>query len=72
MTDELTVGFAEEIARLPELNSFTFEGNIIRDQEAICALLANLKSFEKLENLNIRNNKLTPQMVDALSEGIAT
>ena len=59
LTNDAIVNLAEEIASLPELNSFTFESNKIVDQEAICALLSNLKSFEKLENLNIRNNKLS-------------
>ena len=66
------MSLAEEIAALQELNSFTFESNKIVDQEAICALFANLKSFEKLENLNVRNNRLSSEMVDALAEGIAS
>jgi len=33
-------------------------------------LLSNLKSFDKLENLNVRLNKLNLKIVDALCEGI--
>lgn len=65
----MIVSYAEKIAALPELNSFTFENNTIVDEDAVCALLANLKSFEKLENINIRGNRLTNRMVDALVEG---
>ena len=62
--------FAEQLAELPELHALTFENNRITDEEAVCALLANLKNFDKLESLNIRQNDFTPQIVSALAEGI--
>ena len=62
--------FAEQLAELPELHALTFENNRITDEEAVCALLSNLKNFDKLESLNIRQNDFTPQIVSALAEGI--
>ena len=53
-----------------ELQSFTFEGNVIEDEEAVCALLQNLKGYDRLENLNVRQNRFTPPMVNALARGI--
>ena len=67
--DEI-VQLAQEMASLPELQSLTFENNVIRDEEAICALFSNLRGFERLENLNIRQNKFTFQIVNALAQGI--
>jgi hypothetical protein len=65
-----TIKFAKQISAQPDLTSFTFESNIIQDEAAVCALLSNLKSFDKLENLNVRLNKLNLKIVDALCEGI--
>ena len=62
---------AEELAELPELHALTIENNRITDEEAVCALLSNLKNFEKLESLNIRQNDFSSQIVSALAEGIA-
>ena len=56
---------------MPELNALTIENNRITDVEAVCALLANLKNFDKLESLNIRQNDFTPAISAALAEGIA-
>lgn len=53
-----------------DLTSFTFEGNVIRDEASVCALFQNFKSFERLENLNIRSNNFTHKIADALCEGI--
>jgi hypothetical protein len=53
------VKIAKEIAALPDLTSLTFENNIIVDEESVCVLFQNLKSYERLENLNIRQNKFT-------------
>ena len=47
------------IAATPDLISLTFEGNIIQDESAVASLFQNLKTFDKIENLNIRQNKLT-------------
>ena len=58
------------MAKLPELQSFTFENNVIRDEEAVCALLTNLRGYDRLENLNIRQNKFTFNVVNALAQGI--
>jgi len=49
-----TLKIAKEIAALTDLNSLTFENNIIADEESVCALFQNLKTYERLENLNIR------------------
>jgi len=65
-----TIKFAKQISSHPDLTSFTFESNTIVDESAVCALLSNLKSFEKLENLNVRLNKLSLKVVEALCEGI--
>ena len=59
------------MANLPELQSLTFENNEIRDEEALCALFANLRTYERLENLNIRDNHFTFPIVNALAQGIA-
>ena len=58
------------MASLPELQSLTFENNTVQDEDAICALFTNLRGFERLENLNIRQNKFTFNMVNALATGI--
>ena len=42
----------------------------MQDEDAICALFTNLRGFERLENLNIRQNKFTINMVNALATGI--
>lgn len=61
---------AKELADMKDVTSLTFEGNIIQDEQAVCALFQNLKSFDKLENLNIRQNRFSPKITDALCEGI--
>ncbi len=61
---------AQEMAKLPELQSLTFESNIIRDEEAICALFSNLRGYDRLENLNIRENHFSSNVVNALATGI--
>ena len=58
------------MANLPELQSLTFENNTIRDEDALCALFTNLRGFERLENLNIRQNKFSYNIVNALATGI--
>jgi hypothetical protein len=65
-----TVKIAKEIAALTDLNSFTFECNTIVDEESVCSLLQNLKNFERLENINVRQNKFTQRIMDALCDGI--
>ena len=64
------VGLAQEMANLPELQSLTFENNSIRDEDALCALFNNLRGYERLENLNIRQNKFSYNVVNALATGI--
>ena len=59
------------MANLPELQSLTFENNTIRDEDAVCALLSNLKGYDRLENLNVRENKFSYNVVNALAQGIA-
>jgi len=44
------------MAKLPELQSLTFEHNTIHDEDALCAVFANLRGYERLENLNVREN----------------
>lgn len=65
------VGLAQQMANLPELQSLTFENNVIQDEDAVCALLSNLRGYERLENLNIRENKFTYNIVNALAQGIS-
>ena len=71
LSNAATVRFAQELAELPELHSLTFENNRITDVEAVCALLSNLKNFDKIESLNIRQNDFPPAVVAALADGIA-
>ena len=70
LNNDAVVQIAQEMASLPELQSFTFENNVIRDEEAICALFANLRGYDRLENLNIRQNKFSYSVVNALAQGI--
>lgn len=65
-----TLKFAKMIAATPDLVSLTFEGNTIQDEAAVASLFQNLKTFDKIENLNIRQNMLTIRVVEALCEGI--
>ena len=62
---------AKKLAEMKDLTSLTFEGNFIQDEAGVCALFSNLKAFEKLENINIRQNKFTSKIADALCVGIA-
>ena len=71
LVNDKVVEYAQQMANLPELQSFTFESNVIRDSEAVCALLSNLRGYERLENLNIRQNKFDQRIVAALVQGIA-
>ena len=70
LSNDQIVDLAREMASLPELQSLTFENNTVQDEDAICALFTNLRGFERLENLNIRQNKFTFNMVNALATGI--
>ena len=63
--------FAKQMGNMPELVSFTFEGNTIKDEAAVCALFGGLAKFEKLENLNIRCNRFNGKLVEALCKSIA-
>lgn len=65
-----TLKFAKQIAAMPDLVSLTFENNVIQDEGAVASLFQNLKTFDRLENLNIRQNKFTNRMVDALCDGV--
>jgi hypothetical protein len=67
LTNDAVVGLAQEMANLPELQSFTFENNVIKDEDAVCALLSNLKGYDRLENLNIRENKFSMNVINALA-----
>ena len=58
------------MAKLPELQSLTFEHNTIKDEDALCALFSNLRGYERLENLNVRENKFSYAVVNALAQGI--
>jgi len=65
-----TLKIAKEIAALPDLTSLTFENNTVVDEESVCVLFQNLRTYERLENLNIRQNKFTQRITDALCDGI--
>ena len=52
---------------MQELQSLTFEHNTIHDEEALAALFANLRGYERLENLNVRENKFSYGVVNALA-----
>ena len=71
LTNEAVVKLAQEMAQLPELQSLTFENNTIKDEDALCALFSNLRGYDRLENLNIRQNKFSSNMVNSLAQGIA-
>ena len=47
------------------------ENNRITDEQGVCALLMNLKNYDKVESLNIRQNDFSPAVVAALAEGIS-
>ena len=64
------VKFATDLANMPELTSFTFENNTIEDEVALCALFNNLSAFERLENLNVRQNKFSQAIIQALCNGV--
>ena len=70
LTNDVVVGLAQEMANLPELQSLTFENNTIRDEDALIALFSNLRGYDRLENLNIRQNKFSFNIVNALAAGI--
>ena len=70
LTNDAIVEIAQKMANLPELQSFTFENNVIHDEEALCAIFSNLRGYERLENLNIRDNRFNYNIVNALAEGI--
>ena len=70
LTNEYIVKLAQEMAHLPELQSLTFESNIIRDEDSLCALFANLRGYDRLENINIRDNQFSFNIVNALAQGI--
>ena len=63
LSNAATVRLAEQLAELPELQSLTMENNRITDEQAVCALLQNLKNFDKIESLNIRQNDFSPAVV---------
>jgi len=67
LTNDYIVQLAQEMARLPELQSLTFESNIIRDEDSICALFSNLRGYDRLENINIRDNQFSYNIVNALA-----
>ena len=71
LSNAATVRLAEQLAELPELQSLTMENNRITDEQAVCALLQNLKNFDKIESLNIRQNDFSPAVVSALADGIS-
>ena len=71
LTKQETVQTAQELAALSELTALTFENNRVQDQESVCVLFKNLQNFQKLENLNIRQNRFNSQIMQALCEGIA-
>ena len=70
LTNDAVVGLAQQMANLPELQSLTFENNVIKDDDALCALFTNLRGYDRLENLNIRENKFSYQVINALATGI--
>ena len=71
LTNQMVVDLAQEMANLPELQSLTFENNqVMGDEDALCALFQNLRGYERLENLNIRQNKFSFNIVNALALGI--
>lgn len=70
LNNETVVGLAQQMANLPELQSLTFENNVIKDEDAVCALLSNLRGYDRLENLNIRQNNFNFNIVNALAQGI--
>ena len=63
LTNDVLVKKAAELASFPEINTFTFEGNNILAQEPMKALFVNLRAFDRLENMNIRNNRLTLPLI---------
>ena len=57
LSNAATVRLAEQLAELPELQSLTMENNRITDEQAVCALLQNLKNFDKIEKQHRKAGK---------------
>ena len=67
---DAVVALANDIAGKDELTALTLENNRVTDIEGFCKLLTNLKTFERIEKLEFRQNGFTPQMSTAIKDGI--
>jgi hypothetical protein len=52
------------------LTQLTLESNRILDADGMCQVFLSLKSLDKLEGINFRQNNFSDKLVDALAEGI--
>lgn len=59
-----------KIAAKDELTSLTLENNRITDTEGFGKLLSQLKTFERIEKLEFRQNGFTPIMSNCIRDGI--
>ena len=59
LNKQCVVAQANRLAEMDDLTAFTFENNRIEDVEAVAKLFANLKTFDRIENLNFRQNNFT-------------
>ena len=71
LTKDSCAKYGKQLEGIADLTSFTFEGNAIKDEAAVCALFAGLSKYDKLENLNVRCNKFTVKIVESICKGIS-
>ena len=67
---DAVVALANDIAAKDELTSLTLENNRITDTEGFGKLLSQLKTFERIEKLEFRQNGFTPIMSNCIRDGI--
>lgn len=60
----------KDLKERPELTKLTFENNNIKDFDGMCQVFQSLKSFDKLEGINFRQNNFNERVIEALAEGI--
>jgi Leucine-rich repeat (LRR) protein len=60
----------KDLREKQELTQFTLENNKITDVEGMCQIFLHLKSYDKLEGINFRQNNFDDRLIEALAEGI--
>lgn len=60
----------KDLREKPELTQFTLENNKIVDVDGMCQVFAHLKTYDKLEGINFRQNNFDDRLIEALADGI--